>query len=103
MRGYAWQQCDGYAWQQNVDGATGSSSPTASPPLPSARCWEADVEVAGAGESHKTHGVGIDAFQALYSALSLLPAMLVNYEEDGRLSWLDEEWTGFPELKLTAP
>ncbi|MGK3959513.1 hypothetical protein WME99_23350 [Sorangium sp. So ce136] len=72
-------------------------------PSPSAPFWEADVEVAGAGKSHKTQGVGIDAFQALYSALHLIPAMLVNYEDDGRLSWLGEMWTGFPEFKLTAP
>ncbi len=33
----------------------------------------------------------------------LIPAMLVNYEDGGRLSWLDEAWIGFPEFKLTAP
>ncbi|WP_437586505.1 DUF6968 family protein [Sorangium sp. So ce1000] len=70
---------------------------------PSALCWEADVEVAGAGEAHKTHGVGIDAFQALYGALHLIPAMLSTYEEYGQLSWFDEAWTGFPEIKLTEP
>ncbi|WP_437732190.1 DUF6968 family protein [Sorangium sp. So ce1335] len=67
------------------------------------RSWVADVEVAGAGHNHKTHGVGIDAFQALYSALYLIPVMLDDYREDGRLSWLDEEWLGFPEFNLTAP
>ncbi|WP_437999578.1 hypothetical protein WMF26_06350 [Sorangium sp. So ce185] len=72
-------------------------------PRPSAPFWEADVEVAGAGKAHKTQGVGVDAFQALYSALFLIPAMLAIYEDDGRLSWLDEPRLGFPEFKLTAP
>lgn len=72
-------------------------------PRPSSPFWEADVEVAGAGRSHKTQGVGVDAFHALYSALYLIPAMLANYEDDGQLSWLDEAWTGFPEFKLTKP
>ncbi|WP_437730887.1 DUF6968 family protein [Sorangium sp. So ce1335] len=67
------------------------------------RCWVADVEVAGAGDTHKTHGAGIDGIQALYSALYLIPSMLVKYESAGRLSWLTEEWLGFPEFKLTAP
>lgn len=67
------------------------------------RSWVADVEVAGAGHNHKTHGTGIDAFQALYSALFLIPVMLDHYKEDGRLSWFNEEWLGFPEIKLTAP
>ncbi|WP_437524494.1 DUF6968 family protein [Sorangium sp. So ce726] len=70
---------------------------------PHAMCWEADVEVAGAGDAHKTHGVGIDAFQALHSALHLIPSMLVKYEGVGRLSWLDAKWLGFPEIKLTEP
>ncbi|WP_437893967.1 hypothetical protein WME95_32170 [Sorangium sp. So ce327] len=70
---------------------------------PSLRSWVADVEVAGAGHNHKTHGTGIDAFQALYSALFLIPVMLDHYKEDGRLSWLDAEWLGFPEIKLTEP
>lgn len=72
-------------------------------PRPSAPFWEADVEVAGAGKTHKTNGVGLDAFQALYSALQLIPSMLVIYQDLGRLSWLDDEWLGFPELKLTPP
>ncbi|AGP40218.1 DUF6968 family protein [Sorangium cellulosum] len=65
------------------------------------RCWVADVEVAGAGDTDKSHGAGIDAFQALYSALHLIPAMLVKYEDDGRLSWLGEGWTGVPAIDLT--
>jgi hypothetical protein len=70
---------------------------------PSMRGWVADVEVAGAGHNHKTHGTGIDAFQALYCALFLIPVMVDHYKEDGRLSWLNEEWLGFPEIKLTEP
>ena len=72
-------------------------------PRPSTPFGEADVEVAGAGRSHKTQAVGLDAFQALYSAIHLIPAMLDSYEDDGRLSWLDDPWTGFPEFTLTKP
>ncbi|WP_438014490.1 DUF6968 family protein [Sorangium sp. So ce315] len=70
---------------------------------PHFRCWVADVEVAGAGDTHKTHGAGIDGIQALYSARYLIPSMLVKYENAGRLSWLDEGWLGCPEFKLAAP
>ncbi|WP_441285634.1 DUF6968 family protein [Sorangium sp. KYC3313] len=70
---------------------------------PSVMCWEADVEVDGAGDTDKSHGVGIDAFQALYSALFLIPSMLVKYEDVGRISWLGDEWLGFPAFKLTRP
>ncbi|WP_436606726.1 DUF6968 family protein [Sorangium sp. So ce1036] len=68
-----------------------------------ALCWEADVEVAGAGDTHKSHGAGLDAFQALYGALYLIPTMLSKYEAAGRLSWLEMDHVGFPGIDISMP
>ncbi|WP_437930176.1 hypothetical protein WMF37_13395 [Sorangium sp. So ce291] len=70
---------------------------------PAVLCWEADVEVTGAGDTDKSHGAGIDAFQALYGALYLIPTMLSKYEDIGRLSWIEEAWIGFPEINISVP
>lgn len=68
---------------------------------PAALCWEADVEVAGAGDRHKSHGAGVDAFQALYGALYLIPTMLSKVEAAGRLSRLEMDCVGFPEIDIS--
>jgi hypothetical protein len=70
---------------------------------PPALCWVADVEVTGAGDTDKSNGAGMDAFQALYGALNLIPAMLNKYQAAGRLSWLEDGWVGFPPIKQTMP
>jgi hypothetical protein len=61
------------------------------------RGWESAVEILGPGdEVSRSHGAGIDAFQALEGALIVLHSMLGRYSLIGELHFCDEPGHGLP-------
>lgn len=64
------------------------------------RGWESDIEILGPGdEVSRSHGDGIDAFQALEGALVVLHAMLGRYSLMGELYFCDEPGHGLPFMR----
>lgn len=65
------------------------------------RGWEADIEILGPGdEVSLSRGSGIDGFQALESALFILPVLMGKFLVDGELCLGDEPGAHFPSIRL---
>jgi hypothetical protein len=75
------------------------------PELRHERAWEVDFEIQGPGsEVNRSHGAGIDAFQALYDALHLIPILMDNLAVLGTVSAHGDGWHWFPAIpQLTKP
>jgi hypothetical protein len=63
--------------------------------------WVADIEIHGPGdEMNRSHGSSVDAFQALETALRLIPVMLGKLSLLGDLYLGDEPGHHFPSIRV---
>ncbi|WP_437640589.1 DUF6968 family protein [Sorangium sp. So ce854] len=69
------------------------------------RGWEVDFEIRGpGGEVTRSHGSGLDAFQALYGALHMIPILMDGLSVLGQVSAHEDDWHWFPAIpQLTKP
>ena len=69
------------------------------------RGWEVDFEIRGpGGDVTRSHGSGLDAFQALYGALHMIPILMDGFSALGQVSAHEDDWHWFPAIpQLTKP